>query len=108
MITTSMIHNVYCYQTPFSTVEFKPSRFVDITFFFQAEDGIRDVAVTGVQTCALPILVGLKRQGSSPLPASESGAQRVLVYYNATLKLREGYDFKDWEEIGRASCRERA
>src|SRR2546429_1225074 len=25
------------------------------SFFFQAEDGIRDVAVTGVQTCALPI-----------------------------------------------------
>src|SRR2546429_3748136 len=25
-------------------------------FFFQAEDGIRDVAVTGVQTCALPIV----------------------------------------------------
>src|SRR2546429_3044297 len=29
------------------------SRF--LFFFFQAEDGIRDVAVTGVQTCALPI-----------------------------------------------------
>src|SRR2546429_8283312 len=28
-----------------------------IYFFFQAEDGIRDVAVTGVQTCALPISV---------------------------------------------------
>src|SRR2546422_7856903 len=27
-------------------------------FFFQAEDGIRDVAVTGVQTCALPIYAG--------------------------------------------------
>src|SRR5690606_40267211 len=26
------------------------------TFFFQAEDGIRDFHVTGVQTCALPIL----------------------------------------------------
>src|SRR3989449_7122297 len=26
-----------------------------LIFFFQAEDGIRDVAVTGVQTCALPI-----------------------------------------------------
>src|SRR2546429_4955872 len=26
-------------------------------FFFQAEDGIRDVAVTGVQTCALPISI---------------------------------------------------
>src|SRR2546429_2316220 len=32
-------------------------------FFFQAEDGIRDVAVTGVQTCALPIL------GITPKPA---------------------------------------
>src|SRR2546429_734177 len=31
------------------------SRRSDFVFFFQAEDGIRDVAVTGVQTCALPI-----------------------------------------------------
>src|SRR2546430_8295821 len=29
-------------------------------FFFQAEDGIRDLTVTGVQTCALPILPELK------------------------------------------------
>src|SRR5256885_7711488 len=29
-----------------------------IVFFFQAEDGIRDYKVTGVQTCALPILKG--------------------------------------------------
>src|SRR5437763_8547251 len=28
----------------------------DFLFFFQAEDGIRDTSVTGVQTCALPIL----------------------------------------------------
>src|SRR5256886_5304928 len=27
-----------------------------VFFFFQAEDGIRDLTVTGVQTCALPIL----------------------------------------------------
>src|SRR5437764_13644251 len=27
------------------------------SFFFQAEDGIRDTSVTGVQTCALPICV---------------------------------------------------
>src|SRR3712207_7856916 len=27
-----------------------------IVFFFQAEDDIRDIGVTGVQTCALPIL----------------------------------------------------
>src|SRR5687768_17797448 len=30
-------------------------RYDILRFFFQAEDGIRDVAVTGVQTCALPI-----------------------------------------------------
>src|SRR5262249_56140354 len=31
---------------------------VVVFFFFQAEDGIRDWSVTGVQTCALPICVG--------------------------------------------------
>src|SRR3712207_2829067 len=31
----------------------------DVIFFFQAEDGIRDIGVTGVQTCALPILLFL-------------------------------------------------
>ena len=43
-------------------------------------------------------LAALKRQGSSPL-----GDGRVLVYYNATLKLREGYDFKDWEALSPAT-----
>src|SRR2546429_7353565 len=33
-----------------------------VFFFFQAEDGIRDVAVTGVQTCALPILLRISRK----------------------------------------------
>src|SRR5690554_8203977 len=31
-----------------------------LCFFFQAEDGIRDADVTGVQTCALPILLGIR------------------------------------------------
>src|SRR2546430_7342400 len=35
------------------------SRCVLRHFFFQAEDGIRDLTVTGVQTCALPILFKL-------------------------------------------------
>src|SRR2546426_275222 len=36
----------------------------DLIFFFQAEDGIRDYKVTGVQTCALPISVpGRLRDG---------------------------------------------
>src|SRR2546426_8375218 len=33
----------------------------DFFFFFQAEDGIRDYKVTGVQTCALPIFWRLRR-----------------------------------------------
>ena len=33
-------------------------------FFFQAEDGIRDDLVTGVQTCALPILLHDKGQNT--------------------------------------------
>src|SRR5688500_20192362 len=32
------------------------------TFFFQAEDGIRDYKVTGVQTCALPIYILQRKQ----------------------------------------------
>src|SRR3712207_7790629 len=34
-------------------------------FFFQAEDGIRDIGVTGVQTCALPIYDALGDGGAA-------------------------------------------
>src|SRR2546430_17733820 len=34
-----------------------------LSFFFQAEDGIRDLTVTGVQTCALPIYVAARHAG---------------------------------------------
>src|SRR3712207_9467879 len=33
-------------------------------FFFQAEDGIRDIGVTGVQTCALPMIESMKILGN--------------------------------------------
>src|SRR5699024_9048918 len=36
------------------------SQYVLLCFFFQAEDGIRDRNVTGVQTCALPIFLSVK------------------------------------------------
>src|SRR6266702_7967473 len=39
-------------------------------FFFQAEDGIRDGHVTGVQTCALPILPTTEGGGFAGLTAS--------------------------------------
>src|SRR3712207_9175726 len=35
-------------------------------FFFQAEDGIRDIGVTGVQTCALPISDALTAPDETP------------------------------------------
>src|SRR2546430_17483146 len=35
-----------------------------VSFFFQAEDGIRDLTVTGVQTCALPICQGNDRSSA--------------------------------------------
>src|SRR5438046_9958474 len=51
---------------------------IKYNFFFQAEDGIRDWSVTGVQTCALPISVGLQPQaagqhavGEPPHPAGQ-------------------------------------
>src|SRR3989449_10959667 len=51
-------------------------------FFFQAEDGIRDVAVTGVQTCALPIF--LTKNGDvgevvAPLAASAFSKSAVVT-----------------------------
>src|SRR6267378_3750519 len=53
-------------------------------FFFQAEDGIRDLYVTGVQTCALPISQGrpradpavVRRRLRSPGCARRGGLQR--------------------------------
>src|SRR2546429_2437024 len=61
---------------------------VPISFFFQAEDGIRDVAVTGVQTCALPISsprllakvgrVRARRSHRRPLRAGSRGTDGAL------------------------------
>src|SRR5256885_12430143 len=41
-------------------------------FFFQAEDGIRDYKVTGVQTCALPILMWSSFTSTSPRSMTSS------------------------------------
>src|SRR2546427_4722769 len=47
-----------------------------IFFFFQAEDGIRDLTVTGVQTCALPIWA---RGAAEVLPSSLSMMFLIMV-----------------------------
>src|SRR5690625_6060319 len=62
-------------------------------FFFQAEDGIRDGHVTGVQTCALPIYIGGQFQQT----------QVVILRAKAGIAAQEFAVVK----IGRASCRER-
>src|SRR5207248_5789621 len=59
--------------------------------FFQAEDGIRDRTVTGVQTCALPILhlLGMRREGQRltvvmPHPDDECfGCASTIARYSA-------------------------
>src|SRR2546422_2509198 len=48
-------------------------------FFFQAEDGIRDVAVTGVQTCALPISGGTKGAGKAIADRFQRGGATVII-----------------------------
>src|SRR5690606_23976170 len=59
-------------------------------FFFQAEDGIRDFHVTGVQTCALPIW------GGSPTAAIRTEMQRTMQAHCAVFRtdkvLAEGID----------------
>src|SRR5216684_8055557 len=58
-------------------------------FFFQAEDGIRDVAVTGVQTCALPIW-------SSEQPRSPAEASVALERGAAPAFCGERLDRRRW------------
>ena len=50
-------------------------------FFFQAEDGIRDIGVTGVQTCALPIycILGLQGNVRSSILGNSGSAQEVRI-----------------------------
>ena len=67
-------------------------------FFFQAEDGIRDYDVTGVQTCALPIY-------KQYMVVSERRASEwVHVVYTVDVVLKR---LRMYIKIGRASCRER-
>src|SRR5690606_40875643 len=90
-------------------------------FVFQAEDGIRDFHVTGVQTCALPIsgddmladgliswLAGQPNVAASVKRAA--GIKGDLDHFGATnflVGLLTILRDSGYSEIGRASCRER-
>src|SRR5207247_6325123 len=93
------------------------------SFFFQAEDGIRDPLVTGVQTCALPIC-SEKRTGSTSrvasLPSSDFSTSTSCCFSGIPVGITilppglscasRGGGIKSGAavtKIGRASCRER-
>src|SRR5256885_6893222 len=94
-------------------VTLSSSCFILFFFFFQAEDGIRDYKVTGVQTCALPIydptsarLVGEREVASEARPGFQADDVARLRLLERGLKVAACGD-GDGVEIGRASCRER-
>ena len=70
-----------------------------VFFFFQAEDGIRDWSVTGVQTCALPIciIITISYRADDTVNAGENTAKDAEQNTGRVVN----------QEIGRASCRER-
>src|SRR5207245_4490303 len=93
---------------------------------FQAEDGIRDATVTGVQTCALPISCALAAPAHADckltqimeLPVTMLGARPTVTLLVNGQPARFLVDSGSWAstidstaakalEIGRASCRER-
>src|SRR5439155_17320021 len=91
--------------------------------FFQAEDGIRDGHMTGVQTCALPILNAVAvvlvvfRCVDAALSGDAVGAARAVLEAKTLHVIaqfsqgRAGRSAResgaDDDKIGRASCRER-
>ena len=48
-------------------------------------------------------VTGIRREGSAPLPVGESGAARVVVYFNATLTLAEDYTFGGRDQLAGSS-----
>src|SRR5690606_40411299 len=92
-------------------------------FFFQAEDGIRDFHVTGVQTCALPILSDPhldQRRYPNQLASqlliliNQPSFLPMALDYEESLQLDHNIFHKRFlplkpsvRQIGRASCRER-
>src|SRR5690606_39994832 len=93
----------------------------------QAEDGIRDFHVTGVQTCALPIsdfdkrntkLIGLScdsvddhQAWSKDIEETQGHPVNYPIIDGSDLSVAKAYDVihpnASGDEIGRASCRER-
>src|SRR5207245_4488235 len=82
------------------------------SFFFQAEDGIRDATVTGVQTCALPISgqlgVAFWSNANAPLDGYVYESLDGSLGVSSTAALTTpAQTVPRGDQIGRASCRGR-
>src|SRR5207237_7934551 len=90
-----------------------------VVFVFQAEDGILDSSVTGVQTCALPISVAVDFHFFKPFyfrglvensPAEIKWFEEMEINCHGRRVTSPPLDSSAWVyscgEIGRASCRE--
>src|SRR3990167_7204382 len=72
---------------------------VNVKTIFQAEDGIRDLTVTGVQTCALPILFDMNKEvynALCPMCKKETSEAENLSFYACKYSVDGKY--KDKEE----------
>src|SRR6266496_5633423 len=75
-------------------------------FFFQAEDGIRDLYVTGVQTCALPILAVGVGSLIVVIDPGEVGVRHAFGYVDPSPLLAGIRFVPPWSSIERYSTRE--
>src|SRR2546425_3580613 len=85
----------------------RPGVVFTFVFFFQAEDGIRDKLVTGVQTCALPIYLDLAQAQAEA--ALQLGVERFVGERNDAvgfLALLGPHDRSEERRVGK-ECRSR-
>src|SRR5690554_1200274 len=83
--------------------------FVKIRVFFQAEDGIRDADVTGVQTCALPISLARMPKNGKALPIIREMAY-IQAYYggqpeDAIITLEEALKYPKYNDLEEAKVK---
>src|SRR3712207_6857689 len=73
-----------------------------MSFFFQAEDGIRDIGVAGVQTCALPILVHVATEGKLQVKGTLTEYDLANIKVGQAVKIKSKV-YADQEWTGKIS-----